>query len=77
MFFHNAYIAERDLQSSQHNASVESLLLAGYFLYKQKQPNEHPVQIIEICSFGVGKNRIKPVDGADEEVENKKNTQLR
>ena len=30
-----AYIAVRDLQSSQHNASVQSLLLAGNFLYNQ------------------------------------------
>ena len=28
-----AYIAVSDLQSSQHNASVQSLLLAGNFLY--------------------------------------------
>ena len=30
-----AYIAVRDLQSSQRNASVQSLLLAGDFLYNQ------------------------------------------
>ena len=30
-----AYIAVRDLQSSQRNASVLSLQLAGYFLYNQ------------------------------------------
>ena len=30
-----AYIAVRDLQSSQRNASVQSLLLAGNFLYNQ------------------------------------------
>ena len=30
-----AYIAVRDLQSSQRNASVQSLLLAGNFLYSQ------------------------------------------
>ena len=30
-----AYIAEGDLQSSQRNASVQSLLLAGYYLYNQ------------------------------------------
>ena len=29
------YIAVRDLQSSQRNASVQSLLLAGNFLYNQ------------------------------------------
>ena len=29
------YIAVRDLQSSQRNASVQSLLLAGNFLYSQ------------------------------------------
>ena len=30
-----AYIAIRDLQSSQRNASVQSLNLAGNFLYNQ------------------------------------------
>ena len=30
-----AYIAVRDLQRSQRNASVQSLLLAGNFLYNQ------------------------------------------
>ena len=40
VFFHNslqplAYIAVTDLQSSQRNASVQSLLLAGNFLYNQ------------------------------------------
>ena len=30
-----AYIAVRDLRSSQRNASVQSLLLAGNFLYNQ------------------------------------------
>ena len=30
-----AYIAVRNLQSSQRNASVQSLLLAGNFLYNQ------------------------------------------
>ena len=35
-----AYAAVRDLQSSQRNASVQSLLLAGnFFLYNQKQPS--------------------------------------
>ena len=40
-FFHNslqpplAYIVVRDLQSSQRIASVQSLLLAGNFLYNQ------------------------------------------
>ena len=29
----------RDLQSSQRKASVQSLLLAGNFLYNQKQPS--------------------------------------
>ena len=31
----NPYLAVRDLQSSQRNASVQSLLLAGNFLYNQ------------------------------------------
>ena len=41
VFFHNslypllAYIAVRDLQSSQRNVSVQSLLFAGNFLYNQ------------------------------------------
>ena len=42
VFFHNsmqplllAYIAVRDLQSSQRYASVQSFLLGGHFLYKQ------------------------------------------
>ena len=30
-----AYIAVKDLQSSKRNASVQSLLLAGNFLYNQ------------------------------------------
>ena len=30
-----AYIAVRDFQSSQRNESVQSLLLAGNFLYNQ------------------------------------------
>ena len=30
-----AYIAVRDLQSSQRNVSVQSLLLAGNFFYDQ------------------------------------------
>ena len=30
-----AYIAVRDRQSSQRNASVQSILLAGNFLYNQ------------------------------------------
>ena len=34
-----AYIAVRDLQSSQSNASVQSFLLAGNFLYNQKHPS--------------------------------------
>ena len=34
-----AYITVRDLQSSQRNASVQSLLLAGNFLYNQSKPS--------------------------------------
>ena len=34
-----AYIAVRDIQSSLRNASVQSLPLAGNFLYNQKQPS--------------------------------------
>ena len=34
-----AYIAVRDLQSSQRSASVQSLLFTGNFLYNQKQPS--------------------------------------
>ena len=34
-----AYIAVRDLQSSQRYASVQSFLLVGNFLYNEKQPS--------------------------------------
>ena len=34
-----AYIAVRDLQSSQRNTSVKSLLLARHFLNDKKQPS--------------------------------------
>ena len=33
-----AFITVREFQSSQRNASVQSLLLAGNFLYNQQQP---------------------------------------
>ena len=35
-----AYIGVRDIYSSQRNASVQSLLLAGNYLYKQKGEGE-------------------------------------
>ena len=45
-----AYIAVRDLQNSQRNANVHSLLLAGIFLYNQLEKNtifnEHPVALL-------------------------------
>ena len=34
-----AYIVVRNRQSSKHNASAQSLLLAGNFLYNQQQPS--------------------------------------
>ena len=37
-----AYIAVSDLQNSQRNASVQSLLLAVNFLYNQSQPIVQP-----------------------------------
>ena len=40
-----AYIAVRDLQSSQRNASVKSLLLAGNIFYNQKQTSAGDVEV--------------------------------
>ena len=41
-----AYIAVRDIQSSQRNASVQSLLLASYFLYNQYLPSAGEGQVV-------------------------------
>ena len=48
---HHAYIAVRDLQSSHRNASVQSLLLAGDFLYNQKQPNAGEEEVANFREF--------------------------
>ena len=42
-----AYIAVKDLQISQRNASVQSLLLAGNFLYNQIQPSAGEGEFLE------------------------------
>ena len=46
-----AYIAVRDLQSSQRNASVQSLLLAGNFLYNQQQPSAGEGEVANFREF--------------------------
>ena len=55
-----AYIAVRDLQSSQRNASVQSLLLADNFLYNQKQPSAGDGEVANIREFLEKKTRITP-----------------
>ena len=52
-----AYIAVRDLQSSQHNTSVQSLLLAGNFFYNQQQPSAGEGEV-ENCREFLEKNTI-------------------
>ena len=53
-----AYIAVRDLQSSQRNASVQSsLLLAGNLLYNQLQPSVGEGEVANFRKF-LGKNTI-------------------
>ena len=51
-----AYIAVGDLQSSQRNASVQSLLLAGNF-YNQKQPSADEGEVANFREF-LEKNTI-------------------
>ena len=46
-----ASIAVRDLQSSQRNASVQSLLLAGNFLYNQSQPSACEEEVANFREF--------------------------
>ena len=46
-----AYIAVRDLQSSRRNASVQSLLLAGNFLYNQLQPSPGEGELANFREF--------------------------
>ena len=46
-----AYIVARDLQSSQQNASVQSLLLAGNFLYNQYQPSAGEGEVANFPEF--------------------------
>ena len=52
-----AYIAVRYLQSSQRYASVQSLLLAGNFLYNQKQPSAGEGEVANFREF-LEKNTI-------------------
>ena len=52
-----AYIAVRDLQSSQRTAIVQSLLLAGNFLYNQKQPSAGEGEVANFREF-LKKNNI-------------------
>ena len=58
MFFHNSlrnrslvYLAVRDHQSSQRNASVQSLLFAGNFLYNQRQPSTGEGEVANFRDF--------------------------
>ena len=46
-----AYLAVRDLQSSQRNVSKQSLLLAGNFLYKQQQPSAGEGEVANFREF--------------------------
>ena len=46
-----AYIAVRDLQSSQCNASVQFLALAGNFLYNQWQPSTGEGEVANFREF--------------------------
>ena len=46
-----ANIAVIDLQSSQRNASVHSLLLAGNFLYNQQQPSAGEEEVANFREF--------------------------
>ena len=46
-----ANIAARDLQSSQRNASVQSLLLAGNFLNNQQQPSAGEGEVANYPEF--------------------------
>ena len=52
-----AYIAVRDLQSSQRSVSVQSLLLAGNFLNNQSQPSAGEGEEANFREF-LGKNTI-------------------
>ena len=53
-----AFIAVRDLESSQRNASVESLLLAGNFLYNQWQPIAGEGEVANFREFLEKKHNI-------------------
>ena len=53
-----AYIAVRDLQSSQRDASVQSLLLAGNFLYSQLQPSAGEGEVANFREFLEKKHNI-------------------
>ena len=60
MFFHIslAYIAVSDLQSSQRNASVQSLLLAGNFLYNKQRPSAGEGEVANFREFLEKKHNI-------------------
>ena len=53
-----AYLAVRDLQSSQRNASVQSLLLAGIFLNNQYQPSAGEGEVENFREFLKKKHSI-------------------
>ena len=50
-FFHNSLQPLPRLQSSQRNAIVQSLLLAGSFLYNQKQPSANGGEVTNFREF--------------------------
>ena len=43
--------AGRDLQSSQRNESVQSLVWAGHFLYNQQQPSAEEGEVVKFLKF--------------------------
>ena len=53
-----AYIAVRDLQSSQRNASVQSLLLVSNFLYNQYQSSAGEREVANFLQEFLEKNQI-------------------
>ena len=53
-----AYIAVRDPQSSQRNAIVQLLLLAGNFVYNQKQPTAGEGEVANFWEFLEKKQNI-------------------
>ena len=47
----SCHVAARDLQSSQHNESVQSLVWAGHFLYNQQQPSAEEGEVVKFLKF--------------------------